>query len=128
MPSILFRLRLLSLFLFFIFSYFGLSYASYIPFNTSNSGNIGWGTSSPQAKFVVVGGNVGIGTWTAAGGNLIVNGGGNVGIGSAWPGQVLDVNGIIRSTSGGFIFPDGSTQTVAASGGNSWSMSNGNVY
>jgi len=54
--------------------------------------------------------------------------GGNVGIGSITPGQKLDVNGSIRSTSGGFVFPDGSTQTVAASGGNSWSMSNGNVY
>ncbi len=43
-------------------------------------------------------GNVGIGTWTAAGGNLIVNGGGNVGIGSAWPGQRVDVNGTVRMT------------------------------
>ena len=41
--------------------------------------------------------------------------GGNVGIGSVSPGAVLDVHGTIRSTTGGFIFPDGSTQTSAAS-------------
>ena len=62
------------------------------------SGNVGIGTTTPQTSFSVVGGNVGIGTWAAAGGNLIVNGGGNVGIGSAWPGQRVDVNGTVRMT------------------------------
>lgn len=38
---------------------------------------------------------------------------GNVGVGSSNPGKTLDVSGIVRSISGGFIFPDGSTQTVA---------------
>lgn len=75
--------------------------ASYMPFNTSVNMNVGIGTSTPQAAFAVANGNVGIGTWTAAGGNLIVNGGGNVGIGSAWPGQTLDVNGVIRSSLAG---------------------------
>ncbi len=60
------------------------------------SGNVGIGTNRPQTALVVLG-NQGIGTWTAAGGNLIVNGGGNVGIGSAWPGTMLDVQGTIRS-------------------------------
>ncbi len=60
------------------------------------SGNVGIGTNRPQTALVVLG-NQGIGTWTAAGGNLIVNGGGNVGIGSAWPGQMLDVQGTIRA-------------------------------
>ncbi len=50
---------------------------------------------------MIVQGNVGIGTLTAAGGNLIVNGGGNVGISSAWPGTALDVSGTARMT--GFI-------------------------
>jgi hypothetical protein len=39
---------------------------------------------------------------------------GNVGIGSTSPTQKLDVAGTIRSSSGGFQFPDGTTQTTAA--------------
>ena len=61
-------------------------------------GNVGIGTTTPQAGLSVMNGNVGIGTWIATGGNLIVNGGGNVGIGSAWPGQRVDVNGTVRMT------------------------------
>jgi hypothetical protein len=41
---------------------------------------------------------------------------GNVGIGIASPGQKLSVAGTIESTSGGFRFPDGTTQTTSASG------------
>jgi len=40
----------------------------------------------------------------------------NVGIGTSAPAQKLDVAGIIRSSSGGFLFPDGTTQTTASSG------------
>lgn len=43
--------------------------------------------------------------------------GGNVGIGTATPTQKLDVAGAIRSSSGGFVFPDGTVQTTAAAGG-----------
>ena len=43
--------------------------------------------------------------------------GGNVGIGTSNPGQKLSVVGIIESTSGGVKFPDGTTQTTAASSG-----------
>ena len=39
---------------------------------------------------------------------------GNVGIGESFPQQPLVVTGIINSTSGGYVFPDGSTQTSAA--------------
>lgn len=39
----------------------------------------------------------------------------NVGIGSLLPGTALDVAGNIRSTTGGYIFPDGTTQVSAAS-------------
>ncbi len=42
---------------------------------------------------------------------------GNVGIGTTTPAFPLSVNGVIQSTSGGFRFPDGTTQTTAATGG-----------
>jgi hypothetical protein len=38
---------------------------------------------------------------------------GNAGIGTKDPTQKLDVAGTIRSSSGGFMFPDGTTQTTA---------------
>jgi hypothetical protein len=41
---------------------------------------------------------------------------GNVGIGTSTPGQKLSVVGTIESTSGGFKFPDGTTQVTAAAG------------
>lgn len=40
---------------------------------------------------------------------------GNVGIGTSSPGQKLTVAGTVESTSGGFKFPDGTTQSSAAS-------------
>jgi len=45
-----------------------------------------------------------------------INSSGNVGIGTTDPGQKLTVAGIIESTSGGFKFPDGTTQATAATG------------
>ncbi|TSC96586.1 MAG: hypothetical protein Athens071426_363 [Parcubacteria group bacterium Athens0714_26] len=42
---------------------------------------------------------------------------GNVGIGTTNPGEKLAVAGTIESTSGGFKFPDGTTQASAASAG-----------
>ena len=42
---------------------------------------------------------------------------GGVGIGANNPANPLDVNGIIRSRTGGFKFPDGTIQTTAATGG-----------
>ncbi|MFA6324825.1 MAG: tail fiber domain-containing protein, partial [Candidatus Paceibacterota bacterium] len=40
---------------------------------------------------------------------------GNVGIGTSIPGQLLSVAGVIESTTGGFKFPDGTTQDTAGS-------------
>jgi hypothetical protein len=42
--------------------------------------------------------------------------GGNVGIGTTTPGYRLDVAGQVRSSVGGFVFPDGSVQASAATG------------
>jgi len=108
-------------------TYKGWVYTSPVIALATITDNVGIGTTTAQTKLAIVSGNVGIGTWTAGGGNLIVNGGGNVGIGSAWPGQRLDVNGTIRSISGGFVFPDGTSQTTAASGGG-WSTGTGTLY
>ncbi|TSC96590.1 MAG: hypothetical protein Athens071426_150 [Parcubacteria group bacterium Athens0714_26] len=48
---------------------------------------------------------------------MTIDASGNVGIGTASPGQKLTVAGTIESTSGGFKFPDGTTQVSAASAG-----------
>lgn len=48
---------------------------------------------------------------------MTILGTGSVGIGTASPGQKLTVAGVIESTSGGIKFPDGTTQTTAATGG-----------
>jgi trimeric autotransporter adhesin len=57
---------------------------------------------------------------TGIGGSLSYNNG-NVGIGTISPGQKLSVAGTVESTSGGFKFPDGTTQTTA--GASAWHLS-----
>jgi hypothetical protein len=49
-------------------------------------------------------------------------GNGNVGIGVENPSSKLEVNGAIKSSFGGYIFPDGSVQTTAASDGGTESV------
>ena len=48
---------------------------------------------------------------------FLIRASGGVGIGTASPSQPLTVAGTVYSTSGGFKFPDGTTQTTAAAGG-----------
>jgi hypothetical protein len=48
---------------------------------------------------------------------FVINSSGNVGIGNASPASRLTVAGVVESTSGGVKFPDGTTQTTAATAG-----------
>ena len=63
-------------------------------------------TAPPFTPFVSTGPN-----------QFLVRAGGGVGINTNAPAVPLDVNGIVRSRAGGFRFPDGTTQTTAATGG-----------
>jgi hypothetical protein len=69
-------------------------------------------TSSSYYALRVVNGVSSAGT----GGNslLYVRADGNVGIGTTAPSNALEVAGSIKSTSGGYKFPDGTTQTTSA--------------
>jgi len=59
---------------------------------------------------------------------FLIRASGGVGIGTNSPQEALDVAGIIRSSSGGFKFPDGTIQTTAVSGtGSGWIDDGANV-
>jgi hypothetical protein len=73
--------------------------------NSWPGGLQGGGTTNYAAKFTASG---------TLGNSQIFDNGSQVGIGTASPGQKLTVAGTIESTSGGFKFPDGTTQTTAA--------------
>lgn len=59
--------------------------------------------------------NISVSQWTTTGSNIYYSTG-KVGIGTSSPSQALSVAGTIESTSGGFKFPDGTTQTTAGGG------------
>jgi trimeric autotransporter adhesin len=79
----------------------------------NNSTAIGAYADVTRPNSLVLGGISNTGQCTAANNCASVN----VGIGTTAPGFPLDVAGVIRSSTGGFMFPDGSVQTKAASGG-----------
>lgn len=80
---------------------------------TAGVWNIGVGNwSSGSAKFNI--GNVGFG-----GPVVTAQSNGNVGIGATAPAYKLDVAGQIHSSAGGYVFPDGTTQTTAFTAGSS---------
>jgi hypothetical protein len=101
-------------------------------------GNVGIGTPSPGAKLEIAGyGNnlrftrpgetTSFGAWEGlwggkallvvanwdTGNGLALDKDGNVGIGTLAPATALDIAGVVRSTSGGFQFPNGTVQTSA---------------
>jgi len=55
---------------------------------------------------------------------LLVSTSGNVGIGTTTPGSPLTVAGVIYSSTGGFKFPDGTTQSTAVSGSGTTTAAN----
>ena len=63
-------------------------------------------TTPPFAPFVSTGPN-----------QFLVRAAGGVGINTNAPAVPLDVDGVIRSRTGGFRFPDGTTQTTRPRGG-----------
>jgi hypothetical protein len=123
---------------------------------TFSGGNVGIGTTSPTAKLDVANATIraldsatqyaptsgkGLELFSLSGngyifeydrgtstfGNLLLYGG-NVGIGTTAPSQKLEVAGTIYSTSGGFKFPDGTTQTTAAVAATAFSCTTRLVY
>ncbi len=112
-------------------------------------GNVGIGKTDPAAKLEVYDSNdevlrltretasyptkFKVGTDSA----FVINSGnsdvlaiksGKVGIGLTSPTSTLTVAGTIESTTGGFKFPDGTTQTTAASGSSAWTTSGNDIY
>lgn len=78
-------------------------------------------TAAPYAMFAAR-------PWVTSGADLSYVAG-NVGIGTASPAQMLSVAGTVQSTSGGFMFPDGSVQSAAATGGGGyWSPNGSSIF
>ena len=79
------------------------------------------GTNGSGAGGLYLYDNEAISTVITANGNSYFNGG-NVGIGTDTPTSELTVAGTIESTSGGVKFPDGTTQTTAATGSTTYTI------
>jgi hypothetical protein len=97
-----------------IFAQDGLAITGFQPFLTLRDTN----PPVAGARSILAGGNGDFGFYPNSfiGGFpavIIKNGTGNIGIGIPNPTRKLEVAGTIRSSSGGFVFPDGTTQTTA---------------
>ena len=58
-----------------------------------------------------------------------VDAAGKVGIGTSTPAQKLSVAGTVQSTSGGFMFPDGTVQATASTSGTGlWTANGADIY
>lgn len=73
--------------------------------------NGGTGATTLTSNFLVKGNGT-----SAVSASVVYDGGTNVGIGTSFPSQKLSVAGTVESITGGFKFPDGTTQTTASSG------------
>ena len=79
----------------------------------TNATAIGYRADVAQSNALVLGAVSNVNGCTSANRCASVN----VGVGTTKPAYPLDVAGTIRSSSGGFMFPDGTIQTTSASGG-----------
>lgn len=90
----------------------------------TTSGAAVYASSTNASGVIAAGGTWGI--YSLRGQNYFAN---NVGIGTTVPTSTLTVAGTIQSTTGGFKFPDGTTQSTAAVAGSysPWNASGSNV-
>jgi hypothetical protein len=95
---------------------------THIDFNQQNTGNFapnlvfgGDGSGEGVSSTRQAGTNQwGLDFWTNHNRQISITNTGNVGIGTSTPAQKLTVAGTIQSTTGGMMFPDGTTQTTAS--------------